>query len=159
VLRIWRGGAIRLIPPYAFMSYGDKSFYSSLFVMKWKVIVITKNGSFRFRKFEAGINLCFVASWSRSEGWTEKRSSRPYKAWNRDVTMCGETSNSLHACVKPLHRKRLAPRCTNSFARGPLMASKNNHRSSHPCSLNYRLSGWQVSKVKNYISDLILDKN
>ena len=139
------GGAIRLFSPYAFMAHGDKIFYSSLFVMKWKITVITKkkNGSFRFRKFEAGINwLCIVASWSRSEGWTEKRSSRPYKAWNRDVTMCGETSNSLHACVKPLHRNRLAQLCPKSFARGPLLASKNNHGYSHPCSLHYRVSGW-----------------
>jgi len=130
------GGAIRLFPPYAFMAYGDKTFYSSLFVMKWKIIVITKNGIFQFRKFEAGINfLCLVASWSRSEGWTEKRSSRPYKVWNRDVTMCGETSNSLHACVKPLHCNRLAQRCSKSFAHGPLLASKNNHGSSHPSSI------------------------
>ena len=119
-----------------------------------------KNGSFRFRKFEAGINLlCLVASWSRSEGWSEKRSSRPYKAWNREVTMCGETSNSFHACVKPLHRGRLAQLCPNSFARGPLLASKNNHGSSHPCSLNYSVPGWQLFKIKNYISEVSLDKH
>jgi hypothetical protein len=131
------------------MGYGDKTFYSSLFVMKWKITVIIKNFSFRFTKFEAGINLLrLVASWSRSEGWTEKRSSRPYKVWSRDVTMCGGTSNSLHACVKPLHRNRLAQRCPKSFPRVPLLVSKNNHESSHPCSL-ITVSGRLVSKTKN----------
>jgi hypothetical protein len=30
----------------------------------------------------------------------------------------------------------------NLFAHGPLLASKNNHGSSHPCSCKYRMSGW-----------------
>jgi len=37
----------------------------------------------------------------------------------------------------------------NCFARGLLLASKNNHGSSQPGSPKYRVSRWQVSKIKN----------
>ena len=38
----------------------------------------------------------------------------------------------------------------NLFPPGPLSASKNNHGSSHPCSGRHRVSGWEVSKTKNF---------
>lgn len=37
----------------------------------------------------------------------------------------------------------------NFFAGGPLLASKNNHRSAHPCSHKNGVPGCQVSKIKN----------
>lgn len=37
----------------------------------------------------------------------------------------------------------------NCFARGPLLASKNNHGFSHLRSRKYRVSGWSASKIKN----------
>ena len=37
----------------------------------------------------------------------------------------------------------------NFFPSGPLLASKNNHGSSHPCSRKYGVSRWYVSKTKN----------
>lgn len=40
----------------------------------------------------------------------------------------------------------------NFFVHRPLLASKNNHRSIHPCSPNCRMSSWQVI----YISELII---
>jgi hypothetical protein len=40
-------------------------------------------------------------------------------------------------------------RFPNFFARGHLLASKNNHGSSHPCSSKHRVSGRYVSKIKN----------
>ena len=36
----------------------------------------------------------------------------------------------------------------NFFSRGPLLASKNNHGSSHSRSRKYRVSRWQVSKIR-----------
>jgi hypothetical protein len=44
---------------------------------------------------------------------------------------------------------RLTKCFSNVFARGPLLAHKNNHGSSHPFSQKYRASGWWVSKIKN----------
>ena len=39
---------------------------------------------------------------------------------------------------------------TNLFAYGPLLVLKNNHYgSSHPCSHKYRVSRWQVFRIKN----------
>jgi len=46
----------------------------------------------------------------------------------------------------------------NVSAPGPLLVSKNNHGSSHPCSGKNRLSELFVSKIKNYISEIILDR-
>jgi len=37
-------------------------------------------------------------------------------------------------------------------ALGTLLASKNNHGSSHSRSRKYRVSGWWVSKIKNFLS-------
>jgi hypothetical protein len=36
----------------------------------------------------------------------------------------------------------------NSLLADPLLASINNNGSSHPCSCKYRVSGWQVYKIK-----------
>jgi len=37
----------------------------------------------------------------------------------------------------------------NLFASEPLFSSKNNNGSSHLCSCKYRMSGWEVSRIKN----------
>ena len=37
----------------------------------------------------------------------------------------------------------------NVFARGNLLASKNNHESLHPCWCKYRTSRWRVTEIKN----------
>jgi hypothetical protein len=40
--------------------------------------------------------------------------------------------------------------CFPNFSAGRLLlALKNNQESSHPCSHKYRMSRWQVSKIKN----------
>ena len=43
-------------------------------------------------------------------------------------------------------------------SRASLLASKNNHGSSHPCSRTYRVSGWHYVKLQIYSSELILDE-
>ena len=48
------------------------------------------------------------------------------------------------------HQLKFLQKCfPNSFARGPRLVSKNNHGSSHPWSRKYRVSRWQVSKIKH----------
>ena len=42
----------------------------------------------------------------------------------------------------------------NVFVRPPLLASKNRHGSSHPCSLKYRCPEERHPKLKIYLSDL-----
>jgi len=45
----------------------------------------------------------------------------------------------------------------NVSACGSLLVSKNNYGSSHPCARKYRVSGWEVSKIKvlHLITDFI----
>jgi len=46
----------------------------------------------------------------------------------------------------------------NNFAREPLLVSKNNQESSHPCSRKYRLSGRELSNIQFLLNSyLILD--
>ena len=47
-------------------------------------------------------------------------------------------------------------RFPNLFARGPLLASKNNRESSQPFSRKYRVSGRQVSNLKTCVTELIM---
>jgi hypothetical protein len=46
----------------------------------------------------------------------------------------------------------------NYFARGTLLGSTNSHGSSLPRSRKYRVSGLKETKLKIYISELILDR-
>jgi hypothetical protein len=46
----------------------------------------------------------------------------------------------------------------NGFARGPLLALKNNHRSSHLADVNMECPDGMYPKLKIYISELILDR-
>jgi hypothetical protein len=46
----------------------------------------------------------------------------------------------------------------NGFARGPLLALKNNHRSSHPADVNMKCPDGVYPKLNIHISELILDR-
>jgi len=63
------------------------------------------------------------------------------------------TANAFTHCFS-IHISQCFP---NFFACGPPLASKNNHRSSFPCSHRYRASRCYVFKIKHCISELILD--
>jgi hypothetical protein len=81
-------------------------------------------------------------------------------AWSCLFLEYCSTSNSLvtpPCCHANIGLAFLYIRVSQTFwTRTPLYL-KNNHRSSHPCSSKYVVSGWLISKIKNYISELILD--
>ena len=43
------------------------------------------------------------------------------------------------------------------FSRGPILASKHNHGTSHPCHVNVVCADDKYPKLKMYISSLTLD--
>ena len=67
----------------------------------------------------------------------------------------------LHLCniwtgfPPPLIISLLQSSVTQNFvARGPILASKNSHGSSHPYWRKYSVPGWYVFKINNLITDL-----
>ena len=81
---------------------------------------------------------------------TEERVSCEVRTELRPGEICGGRSGdgtSLCPCTAVLPLSFLLPILHTSvspifFPRGPLLASKNNHGSSHPCSQKYTVSGW-----------------
>jgi hypothetical protein len=73
-------------------------------------------------------------------------------SWNFELFM--KWNAPLLLSQKPAsvcHQKRTLSLCfPNIFVRGSLLASKYNHGSSHPCWRKYRMSWWQISKIKNF---------
>jgi hypothetical protein len=57
-----------------------------------------------------------------------------------------------------LHTNDIPRQCfLNLFARGALLASKNNQGSSHPYSRKYRCSDDKYPEFRTHISEVILD--
>ena len=58
------------------------------------------------------------------------------------VCVCHRSCYCVCLCLRFLIRRFFEQRFLNLFARGPLLASKNNHGSSHPFSDQYIVAGW-----------------
>ena len=89
--------------------------------------------------------------------------------WKVHITLCSSAYNSSEIRSVPLFSWQLKSNIKgplvklvitmkqdtlvqcfpNLFAGRPLLVLKNNHRSPHPCSCKFTVSGWQISKIKN----------
>ena len=71
----------------------------------------------------------------------------------------GVHHNLLHITLPEIMEDIPLQQCfPNIFACGPLLASKSNHRSSHPCLCKYSVWIIGIQNLKIYISELTLDK-
>jgi hypothetical protein len=68
--------------------------------------------------------------------------------WNMDRSSWEELAAFTYAKQHSIQQD--LQRCVARFlARRPLPASKNNHWTLHPCSREWRTSGWQLSRIQN----------